>query len=126
VLQQVAQALHCPIAELIGDETTSSPEGTTPPSARYGWPQPACWATRPPTRNRIAALRSSGYAAQAKPRWARPSRSRSVFLSSNSAGRSNAWPAATPARFRRSTARTHTGATSDARSRNHSRRTSSV
>jgi XRE family aerobic/anaerobic benzoate catabolism transcriptional regulator len=26
VLQQVAQALHCPIAELIGDETTSSPE----------------------------------------------------------------------------------------------------
>ena len=26
VLEQVAQALHCPIAELIGDETTSSPE----------------------------------------------------------------------------------------------------
>ncbi len=26
VLQQIADALHCPIAELIGDETTSSPE----------------------------------------------------------------------------------------------------
>ena len=104
VLRQIAQALGCPLAEMLGDETAGSPEWLLirellrgrddADLRRAGSRFPSCSARRDSRRHARGGSRSSACAAQASPRSARCSPTTSTSRSSSSIARSSGSPAA--------------------------------
>ncbi len=136
VLLQVAQALQCSLAELLGDVSTSSPEwllirellenATKPTCAGLASPSAACWAAARPVAATPGARRaspSSACAGRASPPWASGWPTTWVLPSSSSAAKSRNSPAAASTRSTPSTARRPTAATSAARWKRRSRST---